>query len=129
MRRIIEPQWLKKNRNVKRSKAHELRLATELGGKRELRSGANKFSPWGSRTMGRDISTDKFLIEHKNTQKESISIKKEWLLGIKASAHAAMKDPMLIFTFQTGTQPPEDWAAIPLTVLKRLLASADTENP
>lgn len=115
-----QPLWLNKTDKVKKSKAHELRLAKELGGSREIRSGANKFSPYGDRTMGRDINTKDFLVEHKNTVNASISLKREWLEGIKTSSACAMKDPMLIITFQSDNEKPEDWVMIPLDVYKRI---------
>ena len=124
--RVVQPQWLNKADKVKTSKAHELRLAKELGGQRTPRSGGLPFSPFSNRTQGRDIETKDSLIEHKNTTKNSISIKKEWLEGIKLSASAAFKDPMVIITFQNGHEKPEDWVMIPIEVYKRLQAGQET---
>lgn len=125
----VGPQWLDNdNKNkVKKSKKHEFRLAAELGGKREIRSGANKFSPYDgdTRTAGRDITTDQFLIEHKFTEAQSMSVKKEWLDKIKLSSVAAMKNPMLIITFHQEHKQPEDWAVIPLHLLKQLIENKD----
>ncbi len=121
----IVPRWLEDNHNhVKPSKAHELRLAKELGGKREARSGANRFSSWDNRTMGRDINLASFLVEHKHTIKASISLKKEWLDGISKSSLAAMKQPMVIITFDEDKKS-EDWALVPLEILKRLMDSQE----
>ena len=128
--KVIIPKWLRdepKN-NVKKSKKHELRLAEKLEGKREPRSGANTFSKWVNRSVGRDITTPKFLVEHKFTEAASISLKKEWLDKIKEASTGAMKEPVLIVTFETNKKI-EDWAVIPLDLFKRLTDNINEEIP
>jgi len=125
-RKRVGPKWLDDSTTddkstVKKSKKHEMRLAQELGGKRQARSGANRFSVYDGdkRTMNRDIETPEFFIEHKFTEKQSISLKKEWLDGITESATLAFKKPMVIVTFMEGKES-QDWAVIPLHIFKLL---------
>jgi len=117
------PKWLE-NPNygkVQKSKKHEKRIAKELGGKRLPRSGANRWSKWNKSTANGDIKTPTLHVEHKRTEKASISIKREWLEKVCDGARAVAKDPAVVITFEDASEIPQDWAIIPLSVLKRLL--------
>ena len=122
----VGPKWLDSGNNVKvkQSKKQEFRIAKELNGRREPRSGANKWSQFDSKTAGRDIESKEAMIEHKMTNKESISLKKEWLDRINLTAMAAMKEPLLVITFQE-TNKNIDYAVIPLDTYKRLISNKD----
>ena len=114
-------KYLDSNRGrVKRSKKEEERIAKEMGGKRLPRSGGMQWSKWDKKTAKGDISTPRFHIEHKETEKQSISIKKDWLKKVTEGARDSMKDPALVVTCTDGRKR-EDWAMIRLSDLKRLL--------
>lgn len=134
--------WIGKTQtNVKRSKKHERRLAEELGGKREARSGGLAYSaydragPYGpsARTAGRDITTEMFYIEHKHTIKKAMSFKQEWLEGITKTAKNSLKEPAMIITFEPDPNTTEyrdaeqDWAVLPISIFKRLIANKSEE--
>lgn len=122
----VGPKWLDSGNNVKvkQSKKQEFRIAKELGGYREPRSGANKWSQFDSKTAGRDVTTKEEVIEIKRTEKKSISLKKEWLDIIVETANNAMKNPLVIITFQDGADE-DDWALIPLKDFKILKNNKD----
>jgi len=130
-RRKIAPKWTDpSNDNVKRSKKHEFRIAKEFGGQREPRSGG---LAWGTAwkdagTKGRDITAPDFLIEHKNTQAKTMTLKREWLDRIKEVAKSTFKDPMVIVTFQEGDEQPDDWCMVPMPVFKRYLAQYNLDS-
>lgn len=111
-----------KSDRARRSKKHENRIANQLAGKRLPRSGGLQWSASDKSTLGGDIATPSYIIEHKRTQAESMSIKKEWLLKVKEGATKHGKEPMLVITFETPNpaNPNEDWVAVPLSVWKRL---------
>jgi hypothetical protein len=104
----------------RRSKRHEDRIATALHGRRIPRSGGLAWSEWDKKTAGGDIKSAEYLIEHKRTENASMSIKLDWLVKVREGAAAASKEPALAITFERGTQPPEDWVAVPLSVFQRL---------
>jgi hypothetical protein len=113
--------------NRKKSIGHEKRLAKTLGGKTVNNSGANfrtgqdRIRESGVRTDHADIYTDDFKIEHKFTKHKSMSLKLEWLNGIKTSAKNSLKFPALAVTFDCEDLPdPEDWVMIPLHLFKQL---------
>lgn len=108
----------------KRSKKHETRLGSRLGGKRLPQSGAKSWSKWDDKTAGGDVSTPDFLFEHKRTVHDSMSVKLDWLFKVSEGARRVLKDPGLIVTFEREGHKPEDWVMIPLDVLERLLRSA-----
>lgn len=115
----------------RRSKKHEDRIAAELGGRRLPRSGGLPWSPMDAklsraegskiRTLGADIQTKEFMVEHKRTVNKSMSVKLEWLEGVRAGAAGANRHPALAFTFERHSGPPEDWVAVPLSVFKQLI--------
>ena len=112
---------------VKKSKKEEERIAKEMGGRRLPRSGGMQWSKWDKKTAKGDISTPDFHLEHKETEKQSISIKRDWLKKVVEGAQAAMKTPALVVTFIEGRRR-EDWAMIRLDDLKRLMRAAGEDN-
>ena len=89
----------------KKSKKQERRVASLIGGVPTPGSGA--FSGHKG-----DIKHDRFLLEAKRTDAQSLSIKKAWLDKIDVEAHQAGKYPGL--TIQIGSRsnclvPDEDW--------------------
>lgn len=128
-RRVLRAKWLEPTADTAaRSNRNERRLAKQLGGKRIAKSGGNLWSSraggsTGTRiTEGGDVKTKDFHIENKRTVKDSISVKRAWLDGIRAAAIRAMKDPAIILTFEDDLErkPPEDWVAVPISVFERL---------
>jgi hypothetical protein len=115
-----------------RSKKHENRIASRLGGRRVSRSGGAYFSKSGSKkydpvTAGGDIKTPKFYVEHKRTEHASMSVKLDWLRQIKESAVRVMKDPALAVTFEHDGKN-EDWVMIPLSLFERLTGSRSDDG-
>jgi len=114
-----------------KSKRRENQAAKRLGGRRIAASGARpwsrydraldmKFGCGGKATTARgDIRTTDLHVEHKRTEKGSISVKLEWLLKVTAGAVASNRDPMLMLEFERGVQPPVKWIAVPLDVWER----------
>jgi hypothetical protein len=129
------PKWLDANYDrYKRSQKHEERLATKLGGRRLPQSGAKRLSKYALRaqtgsdrpetiTLNGDLTIGDFWVEHKRTETETMSIKKEWWLKVREGAAAADQEPALFITFETPHKPkskPIDLVVIPLEVFERL---------
>lgn len=133
---------LSDNRNRgKRSRKQEDRLAKELGGRRLPGSGAVRRSKYATVarvsnvsfrgeelsetpervTLDGDITAAEWHFEHKSTERDSISIKVEWLDKVKHGAVYAGKTPALIVTFVSKRlgAAPSDWVLIPFDVFKR----------
>lgn len=128
-RKKLTSKWLQPNFDrARRSNKNERRLADRLGGRRVAKSGGTLWSRRSAgetgtgMTKGGDVETRDFFIENKRTEKASMSVKREWLDGIREAAKREMKDPALIMTFEIERRPPEDWIAIPLDVFERLRA-------
>lgn len=118
------PKYLDANHGrVKRSKRHETRLAKELGGKRLPASGAKPYGARDLNTSGADIKTERFMVQHKGTERDSIGVKREWLHELTVEAKRRYKQPMLIVTFEKETRFPSEWVAIPKDVFLRMMAS------
>ena len=119
-----KPKWADPNKDkFRRSKKHENRLADKLGGKRLARSGGMAWSKWDSTTAGADVTTKDFHIEHKRTEKDSMSLKKEWLEKVSAASLRVSKDPAVIVTFEEANRAPKDWVMIPMDVFERMRAA------
>lgn len=132
----VRPKWMDPNYDrYKRSKKHEQRLASKLGGKRLPQSGAKRLSKYALRaqtslgerpetiTLNGDLSIGDFWVEHKRTETETMSIKKEWWLKVCDGARAAGQEPALFVTFEQRASPsskPIDLVVIPLDVFERL---------
>lgn len=132
----LQPKWLTNDNHDKyrRSRKQEDRIASKIGGRRIPRSGGLKWSKYevnNGTTADGDLANADFHVEHKRTDKKSISIKKEWLDKIRAGAFKNCKDPALIITFENPSQPyvkPDDWICIPLETAIRLLGYDDDEE-
>lgn len=75
-------------RRVRRSRAEEDRISRAMGGSRQPRSGGY----WGRKG---DVVTARVMVEHKMTDKASISIKDAWLKKNFDEATAEGKVPYL----------------------------------
>jgi hypothetical protein len=129
-------KWLDANYDrFKRSKKHENRLASRLGGRRLPQSGAKRLSKYTLRaqtdlsktpetiTQNGDLALPDFWVEHKRTETGTMSIKKDWWLKVKEGAKAADREPALIVTFEEKASPsskPIDLVLIPLEVFERM---------
>ena len=127
------PKWLTDDYGnldrAKRSNTHERRIAGQLGGKRIARSGAKAWSKWDKTTERGDIKTPDLHVEHKRTDNESMSIKKDWLVQVTEGAERVGKDPALVITFEDPTRGKViDWILMPLDVAKRRLGIPDDDE-
>lgn len=128
-------RWLNPNDAHERSrvsKAHEQRIAKELGGKRLPNSGARKHSKWRPTTARGDVTTPEFHVEHKRTEHASLAVKYAWLEKVVEEAHQRGLDPALVLTFQNAgvrydrpseQRVPADWMLVPVAVMKRMIAA------
>lgn len=127
----------------KRSRKQEQRVADLLGGRRLPNSGAKPKSKWARvarisnvsftgeklsevvpfSTLDGDITAKQLHIEHKSTVKDSISVKREWWDKVKDGAASTDTIPALVITFESrrASEPHEDIACVPLSVLKKLM--------
>lgn len=70
------------------------------------------------------MSTPDLHVEHKRTDKKSMSIKREWLDKVKEGARKFGKIPALALTFENPAKPqspPEDWILLPMSAVQRML--------
>lgn len=113
----------KSEKTVKKdSVIHENRIKQELNGKLVAGSGSIRHSQMSPDSQGFDIRIGKnYAIEHKMTEKESISIKKEWISKIEQLAFSENRTPTIIITFAEEGQPPKDYALIPLKTFKKFI--------
>lgn len=120
------PKWLRVGNadQYRRSKKHEERVAKLLGGRRLPRSGGLRWSRQGKETLGGDVTTPQFHVEHKRTEKNSISVKKEWMEKVMEAAKRGMKDPAIVLTFEEKNKTL-DWFCVPMSVARRLLGIED----
>lgn len=91
----------------KYSNEQEKTVAKNLKGKKVINSGATKYAKG-------DVSTKNFLIECKTavTEKESFSIKKEWITEIKEEAFAMNKEKWAIVFNFGGLENKENYYII-----------------
>lgn len=106
----------------------ENRVARRLGGKRVSGSGSSKYSKGDVRDVSARQCEENvdFLVECKQTEKASISIKWEWLKKITREAHDKQQEPALGISIKGGTDDPlcdRDWIAIPARVWERIISS------
>lgn len=95
---------------------NERKVAKKLGARLTPNSGAMAHSKG-------DMHTSAFLIEHKSTSSETLSIKREWLLKIAHEALHTNRIPALAFSFTTTNGDSKidgEWVAVPATVWKEL---------
>ena len=99
----------------KKSKTQETRVAKELGGRTQPGSGAFEH-------FKGDVKTPDYLMEAKRTDKNSITVKGEWLSKIDHEAINAGKKPALVIEIGGMTGFTEnEWVAIPLSDFKKLI--------
>jgi Holliday junction resolvase len=131
-RKRLGLKWLE-NPNyerARRSNKQERKIATKLGGIRRPQSGGKRWSKYDSTTEDGDMTTPEFQVEHKRTDKKSISIKREYLDKVKIGARKFGKDPAVAITFQDPQKPyaeDEDWIMVPLEVARRILGYTDDD--
>ena len=103
------------------SHRQETQVAKTVGGKVVPNSGAIKFGAG-------DVNTDLFLIECKTcmTEKESFSIKKEWLEKNREEAFAVGKDYSAL-PFNFGPDTP-NYYVIDTKLFKKLINFLEVEN-
>ena len=109
---------------VKRSKKDEERIAEELGGERLARSGAHQWSKHDFKTARGDVITPRLLIEHKETARKSMSLKREWLEKVTEGALDVSRDPAVVITFMDGRKR-EDWMLVRLEDFKRYMRALE----
>ena len=128
-----KPKWLTDDHGnhdrARRSRKHEQRIATAMGGRRIARSGGKAWSRWDKTTDQGDIKTPIFHLEHKRTDKDSMSVKKEWLDKVSDGAQRVGKDPGVVITFEDPVKGKvEDWVLVPLAVAKRRMGYGSEES-
>jgi hypothetical protein len=99
----------------KKSQVQEKRIAKELGGKTQPGSGAFEH-------FKGDVKLSDYLIEAKRTDKQSITVKAEWLSKIDHEAINVGKIPALAIELGSMNGFTEnEWIAIPMSEFKKLL--------
>ncbi|MDD5511444.1 MAG: hypothetical protein PHI12_11650 [Dehalococcoidales bacterium] len=104
----------------------EDRIAGRLGGVRVRGSGASQYSKGDVRNVS--VDDLKFLVECKQTQKASISIKWSWLKKIMAEADAKQCEPAVAIEIQGGEDDPRtdrDWILVPARVWEKMRCRND----
>jgi hypothetical protein len=115
--------------HVRRSRANEKRFAEVLGGRVASGSGNRAVGNTDKRTLGGDIKALEFLIEHKYTEKRSMSVKLDWLLKVEAGAQRIGKKHALGITFEEGEgRSRKDFMLIPLEVFEQLCRLSGIKN-
>ena len=97
------------------SLSQEKRIARRVNGNTVVNSGSTRFSKG-------DVKCPKFLVECKTsiTEKQSVSIKSEWIKKIKEEAFA-MNRPYWALVFNFGeTGVPKDYVIIDMNLFKVL---------
>lgn len=97
-----------KKPNIQHGFKAEKKLNKRLGGRETFASGALVFDK-------SDVVVDDFRVECKSTIKDSISIKRGYLIKVTAEAQDHVQDPALFIQFVTENGQPRDngsWALI-----------------
>lgn len=109
------PKYFTGPTKLEKSQKQEKRVAKTLNAKVQKASGSQAFHKG-------DIKSKELLIEAKRTDKDSMSVKKEWLIKINAEAAAYNRIPGLSLEFDNMPNlVPKDWIAIPAKELKYLI--------
>lgn len=87
-------------------KKSEKKSASLVGGKRQAGSGAFFWAKG-------DIVHPLFLIEHKETEKQQMSLKLAWLEKIDRECRTSTKRPALMVYFSTAMMPYRRWVFFP----------------
>lgn len=121
-RYIPRQKYLEENRErSKRTRQIERKVAKKIGATRLPCSGAKHWSPWVRRSQGADLSTKELHIEHKRTERGSLSVQREWLRTTSEEARRRGKDPALILMFENEKEMPEEWIMMPLDSMMAIL--------
>lgn len=96
---MIHTKDSSRSRRVKASRKEEERVASTLGGKRLLASGALRSKLDGKSARG-DLTAQGFWIEQKSTEATVLRVPLAWLQKVKAGASAQAQWPALSITFQ-----------------------------
>jgi hypothetical protein len=126
------PKWLEdggdRGARTRRSKRSEEKLAERLGGRRLSGSGNRPWSRFDKTTEQGDVGIPGFHLEHKETEDESIGLKRAWLHKVEAGARRKMKDPGLVMKFVRPVgEEDEEYVIVPLEVFQRLLTAFSDE--
>lgn len=102
-----------------KSQRQERTLASKFKGKTQIGSGSRRFNKG-------DVKTVELLIEAKQTTKESISIKRDWIEKIWKEAVGYNKTPALAFEFidwstRASRGVEKHWIAVPASFLQKLI--------
>jgi len=109
-------------------RAQEERVARQTGGKRQRASGATIYEKGDVDTKGA------FLVECKKTQRQSISVKWEWLTKISLEAEQVQKHPALAIEIQGGRRDSRtfgcerDWVCIPMRVFRHFVEESKVDG-
>lgn len=117
------PKYFSEGRTKhKKSQDQEKRVAKQLDGKVQKGSGSKTFHKG-------DVKSRELLVESKRTDKDSLSVKKDWLIKIFNESVAYNKIPALSIEFdQMPNLVPKDWIAIPADKLRYFIDCADVLN-
>ena len=108
----------------------EERIADAVGGSRVPGSGSSLYAKGDAKSGGYEFGRGDFLIEAKQTEHGSLSVKRERLEKITIEAEAEGKYPALAIEIkgliskrknQAARASERDWVAVPLSVFRRLI--------
>lgn len=117
-----KPKLFEQEHNNKKSKKQEKRIANKLNGKRQKGSGAIRHHKG-------DVKTPDLLLEAKRSDKDSISLKKEWLEKISKEALVSGRVPALAIEFGTADiLTAARWIAVPENFFQELMEAYTDEN-
>lgn len=70
------------------------------------------------------------MVEHKRCEPQvgSIGVKREWLQKVTAGAKFKTKYPAMVLTFENAQGHEQDWALLPMSLVKRLLGKLREED-
>lgn len=98
----------------KKSQSQEKRVAAAIAGKVQPGSGSRPFKKG-------DIKSTEMLVEAKRTDKDSMSVKKAWLVKVFRESVGYNRIPALSLEFDDMPDlVPKDWIAIPAKTLALL---------
>ncbi len=127
MRDGAEAAVRKKKSNHRKPKAHEKKVATALGGRKQPGSGAFD----DKADVQKHGGGFPLLVECKRTSgQKSIRLEAEWLSKVTQEAHARGSYPALSIQFDDEIMnkmqglPEATWVALPMSVLRGLLEAA-----
>ena len=117
-----EPYKFDKPRDRKKvSMKNEYRLARRLGGKQQPASGAIA-------GYKGDVILDDFLLDLKETEAMSISVRVADLQKIQKEAEGSGREPAVVIRFNNAKVVEREWAVITVELLKELLAKHGDGN-